>query len=138
MFKRYTFTDMWRLFDKGLHLFLKNHVYLPVIRKSETLLSRLLGSFSAFFVVFLWQRALVGQQDTKFALNIIRYPFISFGWYLSSRRCSFYWNISQSLESPWDCKKCAWRVQAFYNKQRKKFKNEVFKSSFKIFGLSYF
>ena len=45
---------MWRLFDKGLHLFLKNHVYLPVIQKSGTLFSRLLGSFSAFFVVFLW------------------------------------------------------------------------------------
>ena len=45
---------MWQLFDKGLHLFLKNFVYLPIVSSTG---SALLGSILSFFTVFYWHGA---------------------------------------------------------------------------------
>lgn len=45
---------MWQLFDKGLHLFLKNFIYVPL---TTTTGSALLGSVACFFCVFYWHGA---------------------------------------------------------------------------------
>jgi len=51
---RSTFRDMWQLFDKGLHLFLKNFIYVPLTTATG---SAVLGSVVCFFCVFYWHGA---------------------------------------------------------------------------------
>merc|ERR1711937_355743 len=54
-----TFRDMWKEFDKGLHLFLKHFIFLPVTSE-KTFFRVLLGTFLSFFTVYYWH----GATDT--------------------------------------------------------------------------
>ena len=55
---RCTFRDMWREFDKGLHLFLKDFIYLPITSFNPELVSLVfLGTFGSFFTVYYWHGA---------------------------------------------------------------------------------
>ena len=47
---------MWKEFDKGLHLFLKHFIFLPVTSE-KTLFRVLLGTFLSFFTVYYWHGA---------------------------------------------------------------------------------
>ena len=47
---------MWQLFDKGLHLFLKTFIYLPIVNSflSYPTGSRILASILCYFTVYYW------------------------------------------------------------------------------------
>ena len=77
-----TFRDMWQLFDKGLHLFLKNFVYLPT---KEATGSALLGSVLSFFTVYYWH----GANETCAYWALVNWLGISLErqLYLYSKAC---------------------------------------------------
>ena len=53
---RTTFREMWQLFDKGLHLFLKTFIYLPIAKSNlaPSWITSIVGSISAYFMVYYW------------------------------------------------------------------------------------
>ena len=51
---RCTFRDMWREFDKGLHLFLKHLIYIPITDLGRNIGTILLGTVCSFFAVYYW------------------------------------------------------------------------------------
>merc|ERR1712062_430409 len=56
---RTTFREMWQLFDKGLHLFLKNFIYIPIATSNwgPKWICSIIGSISAYFTVYYWHGA---------------------------------------------------------------------------------
>jgi hypothetical protein len=63
---RCTFRDMWREFDKGLHLFLKHCIYIPICSTRATW-RVILGTFASFFTVYYWHGASESHRDWAMA-----------------------------------------------------------------------
>ncbi|XP_031557800.1 protein-cysteine N-palmitoyltransferase HHAT-like [Actinia tenebrosa] len=57
----YTFTDMWRYFDRGLNIWMKRYIYVPMGGSRKGVFRQLLGSFLAFGFVWAWHG---GNPDT--------------------------------------------------------------------------
>ena len=56
---RSTFRDMWQLFDKGLHLFLKHFIYIPTLKSKPAIFNsdfpkKILASILCYFAVYYW------------------------------------------------------------------------------------
>jgi len=89
---RSTFRDMWQLFDKGLHLFLKNFVYLPIVSSTG---SALLGSILSFFTVFYWHGA--NETCAYWALNNWLGVSVERQLYLYSKHTELTWPKSRLI-----------------------------------------
>ncbi|XP_006814763.1 protein-cysteine N-palmitoyltransferase HHAT-like [Saccoglossus kowalevskii] len=50
----YTFKDMWRYFDKGLHVWLMKYIYCPLGGSRHGLFYQLISSLSCFMYVAYW------------------------------------------------------------------------------------
>lgn len=50
----YSFKDMWRFFDRGLHVFLVRHVYIPMGGSKAGVLRQQLASICCFAMVYYW------------------------------------------------------------------------------------
>ncbi|XP_071963238.1 protein-cysteine N-palmitoyltransferase HHAT-like [Antedon mediterranea] len=54
IFSIYTFADMWRYFDRGLHSILLNYIYIPIGGSRCGTFRQLIGSLLCFIFVFYW------------------------------------------------------------------------------------
>jgi len=61
---RCSFTDMWREFDKGLHIFLRNNVYYPITATDRSILNKVRASLLCFTVVYFWHGKLHVSMST--------------------------------------------------------------------------
>lgn len=50
----YTFVDMWRYFDKGLNIFLRRYIYIPMGGSQHGMLRQIIASFMSFAFVGYW------------------------------------------------------------------------------------
>ena len=54
VYRIHLYSDMWRYFDRGLHLFLKTYIYLPVARYRDGMFMKIVGSLATFGFIYLW------------------------------------------------------------------------------------
>ena len=57
VYRIHLYSDMWRYFDRGLYLFLKTYIYLPVAGYLEGTLMKIVGSLATFGFIYLWHGA---------------------------------------------------------------------------------
>lgn len=48
------YSDMWRYFDSGLHIFMHTYIYQPLVGTSPSVLVRILASVACFSFVYVW------------------------------------------------------------------------------------
>ena len=57
VYRIHLYSDMWRYFDRGLYLFLKTYIYLPVAGYLEGMSMKIVGSLATFGFIYLWHGA---------------------------------------------------------------------------------
>lgn len=66
IFVKHRMTDMWKFFDKGLHLWLVRYIYVPLGGSRVPFLRLILNSVMPFAFVFLWHGPGLGQAHWAF------------------------------------------------------------------------
>ncbi|XP_070577797.1 protein-cysteine N-palmitoyltransferase HHAT-like [Ptychodera flava] len=70
----YTFKDMWRYFDRGLHSWLTRYIYIPLGGAKHGLIHRLVASLACFAYVAYWH----GGEDYLYAWCFLNWAGVSF------------------------------------------------------------
>ncbi|KAH6926421.1 hypothetical protein HPB50_018152 [Hyalomma asiaticum] len=55
-------SQLWRYFDRGMHLWIRSYIYVPVVRGKRTPLRLVLGTAVAFFVTWVWHSMRKGDS----------------------------------------------------------------------------
>ncbi|VDI61392.1 Hypothetical predicted protein [Mytilus galloprovincialis] len=50
----YTYSDMWKYFDRGMYSFIKRYIYLPLGGSGANIIQKLLCSLGCFIFVYIW------------------------------------------------------------------------------------
>ncbi|XP_052058202.1 protein-cysteine N-palmitoyltransferase HHAT-like [Mytilus californianus] len=50
----YTYSDMWKYFDRGMYSFIKRYIYLPLGGSQGNIIQKLLCSLGCFIFVYIW------------------------------------------------------------------------------------
>lgn len=50
----YTYSDMWKYFDRGMYSFLKRYIYIPLGGSQGNFLQKLMYSSACFIFVYIW------------------------------------------------------------------------------------
>lgn len=50
----YTYSDMWKFFDRGMYSFIKRYIYLPLGGSQGNIIQKLLCSLGCFIFVYIW------------------------------------------------------------------------------------
>ena len=101
----YFYSEMWKNFDRGLYIYLKTYIYVPLGGSQRGLLRQLLASFCCFMFVYIWH----GGEHYLFIwvfLNFISIALESIG----KQFCKKVWQrrCGHLLSPAW-----TYRVQAF-------------------------